>query len=179
MYQVQGSLLGCYFFSILIIPKSMCSLSSQRTLKTLQISGRATFKRIKLWLSMIIFSTQTFKFIYSEFYSNILITRIRWSLTLPIICLSFYWSPLSSPSQSFLFTFYSLSFLPFFPFHSYCPPAYTHNFHLYQFRLSMYSQAKLILGYPFSTYHHQKNSAKPENVWKRLLYELALITDGL
>ena len=139
MYQVQASLLDCYFFSILIIPKSMCSLSSQRTLKTLQSSGRATFKRIQLWLSMIIFNTQTFKFIYSEFNSNIIITRIRWSLTLPIICLSFYWSPLSPP-QSFLFTFYSLSYLPFFPFHSYCPSAYlTHNFHLYQYRLSMHS----------------------------------------
>lgn len=60
------------------------------------------------------YNTQTFKFIYSEFNSNILITRIRWSLTSSIICLSFYWSPLPSPSHSWLsfpLTIFSLPFL--------------------------------------------------------------------
>ena len=82
------------------------------------------------------YNIQTFKFIYSEFNSNILITRIRWSLTSSIICLSFL---LIASTITFSVPD-SLSLWPFFPFHSYCPTIYlTHNFHLCQYTLSMYS----------------------------------------
>lgn len=56
-----------YYSSVLhIVPKRMFFLFSQRTLKTLQISERGFFKRIQIWLSIIIFNTQTFTFIYSD-----------------------------------------------------------------------------------------------------------------
>lgn len=113
------------FLSILIIPKSMCSLSSQRTLKTLQISGRATFKRIKLWLSMIIFNTRPSNlFIQNLFqytnYKSKVITYITYHLSF-FLLIAFIIASSVLP----FYLLFSFLFTIFFPFHSYCPSAYT------------------------------------------------------
>lgn len=89
--------------------KDVFSLFSQSTLKKCK-SQRGAFKRIQIWLSIIIFNTQTFKLIYSEFNYYILITKNNGITSSPIVCLSFYRSPSSFSKSVVLLLFYVLSF---------------------------------------------------------------------